>query len=214
MSLSRTRVQILNGEEIIDLDELIQFLNGQFIRKGKRKLYYCNYPISFDIETSSFYDHGEKVVITYLWCIAVYDRIYYGRTWDDFMYFMKTLSDGLELNDKRVLVVYVHNLSYEFQFIRKLYDWDKVFALSERKVIYARTVTGIEFRCSYLQSNSSLAMLGDKLRKPIKKLVGDLDYNLLHTPETPLTDNGLRKATYENGLPIRRSSRGPIRAVR
>lgn len=194
MRQGRTRVPILNGEEIIGRDDLIKFLNEQFIRKGKRKLYYCNYPISFDIETSSFYDHGEKVVITYLWCVAVYDRIYYGRTWDDFMYFMKTLSDGLELNDKRVLVVYVHNLSYEFQFMRKLYDWDKVFALSERKVIYARTVTGIEFRCSYLQSNASLVTLGDKLREPIKKLVGDLDYDILHTPETPLSDKELQYA--------------------
>lgn len=194
MKQCRTPVQIFNGREIIGHDDLIKFLNDQFIRRGKRKIYYCNYPISFDIETSSFYDQGEKVVITYLWCIAVYDQIYYGRTWQDFMYFMKILSDGLQLNDKRILVIYVHNLSYEFQFMRKLYDWDKVFALSERKVIYARTVTGIEFRCSYLQSNSNLAMLGDKLRNPIPKLVGDLDYNILHTPDTPLTDQELQYA--------------------
>ena len=194
MKQCKTPVQIFNGREIIGHDDLIKFLNDQFIRRGKRKIYYCNYPISFDIETSSFYDQGEKIVITYLWCIAVYDQIYYGRTWQDFMYFLKILSDGLQLNDKRILVIYVHNLSYEFQFMRKLYDWDKVFALSERKVIYARTVTGIEFRCSYLQSNSNLAMLGDKLRNPVPKLVGDLDYNILHTPDTPLTDQELQYA--------------------
>ena len=188
MRQNKIRVTISCGEEITDREDILNFLNAQFIRKGRRKIYYCNYPISFDIETSSFYDRGEKVVITYLWCIAIYDRIYYGRTWEDFMYFMKMLSDGLELSDKKILVIYVHNLSYEFQFIRKLYDWDKVFALSERKVIYARTVTGLEFRCSYLQSNSSLAMLGDKLRSPIPKLVGDLDYDIIHTPETPLSE--------------------------
>ena len=195
MRQDKTRVQILNGREITDREEIIKFLNDQFIRKGRRKIYYCNYPISFDIETSSFYDdRGEKVVITYLWCIAIYDRVYYGRTWEDFMYFMKMLSNGLELNENKILVVYVHNLSYEFQFMRKLYDWCKVFALSERKVIYARTVTGIEFRCSYLQSNSSLAMLGDKLRSPIPKLVGDLDYDIIHTPETPLSEKELQYA--------------------
>lgn len=191
MRQNKIRQRIINGREIIDLDKLIMFLNEQFVRKNRRKVYYLNYPLSFDIETSSFYNNGEKCVITYLWCFAVYDKIYYGRTWDDFMYFMNELVKGLQLSDTRIMVVYVHNLSYEFQFMRKLYDWDKVFALSERKVIYAKTVTGIEFRCSYLQTNSSLASLGEKLRRPIPKLVGELDYNILHTPETPLTKNEL-----------------------
>lgn len=153
-----------------------------------------NVPASFDIETTSFYtDDGRKGAIMYEWTFGINGNVIVGRTWTDLMDMWDTITKHLELDECKRLIVYVHNLSFEFQFIRKHFEWLKIFAIETRKPIYAITTSGIEFRCSFLLSGYSLAKLGDELtRYPVKKLVGDLDYSLYRHAETPLTDKELQ----------------------
>ena len=73
-----------------------------------------------------------------------------------FIELTEKLQDTLLLKNNRRLVVYVHNLSYEFQFMRKHFTWKSVFSIDSRKPIYAVTDFGIEFRCSYILSGYSL----------------------------------------------------------
>lgn len=102
------------------------------------------------------------------------------------------ITEVMKTNPTCRLVVYVHNLSYEFQFIRKHFEWYKVFSIDTRKPIYAITSTGIEFRCSYILSGYSLAKLAENLQTfDIRKLTGDLDYSLIRHSKTPLTDTEL-----------------------
>ena len=135
---------------------------------SNKKVKYFNVPAAFDIETSSFFrstgKDKEKVAIMYEWTFGLYGTVMIGRTWKEFEDMIHELADILDLNDEKRLIVYVHNLSYEFQFIRKHFNWTKVFSIENRKPIYAITDFGIEFRCSYLLSGYSLAKLGDQLR--------------------------------------------------
>ena len=156
----------------------------------RKKVKYCSYPLSFDIETSSFYQGEDKAACMYIWQVAIGDNVYIGRTWEQWMQFNKLLSDGLNLSENKRIIFYVHNLSYEFQFMRLYYDW-YVFALADRKVCYCYTDTGLEYRCSYILSNESLDNLAKHLKRPIQKLVGSLDYDLIRGPETPLDDEEL-----------------------
>ena len=163
------------------------------IVKNPKRVEYINAPCSFDIETSSFYkgakSENEKRAIMYEWTLDLNGGVIVGRTWDEFMTVYESLVKGLELNISKRLVVYVHNLGFEFQFIRKRFEWHSIFASTQRKPIYAVTVDGVEFRCSYILSGKSLAALGDSLRKyPVKKMVGDLDYTRVRHHLTPLTD--------------------------
>ncbi|MFW3388004.1 UNVERIFIED_CONTAM: DNA polymerase, partial [Kocuria sp. CPCC 205274] len=90
-------------------------------------------------------------------------------------------------SDKR-LVIYVHNLAYEFQFMRKYFEWEEVFSIKERKPIRALTVDGVEFRDSYILSGMSLATVANNLTKhKVAKLEGDLDYSLPRHQKTELT---------------------------
>lgn len=110
-----------------------------------------------------------------------------GRTWDEFLNFCEYLRRQLNLCRNVNLVVYVHNLAYEFQFIQSFFEWNKVFAKSERKVIQALSNEGFEFRCSYFLSNMNLKKFCENSDGVVHgKLVGDLDYNVFRTPSTPL----------------------------
>lgn len=154
-------------------------------RKGIR---YLNVACSFDIETSSFYQAGEKRACMYIWMFAVNDVVITGRTWDEFETLIYRIGVALDLEPKRRIVVYVHNLGYEFQWIRKHFEWLEVFALKQREPLYAVTTSGVEFRCSYLLSGYSLEKLGDTLKDAPRKLVGNLDYSKLRHSGTPLSD--------------------------
>lgn len=124
--------------------------------------------------------------IIYCWQLAVNGKVIFGRDITDFIDILKYIEKFTE--QKKRLVIYVHNLAYEFQWIRKYISWTKVFATAPRKPIFAITEGGIEFRCSYVLTNFSLAKLADQLRHyNIKKLVGDLDYSIIRTPETPMS---------------------------
>ena len=186
-----------------DLDKFLSLFNDvKLVHKTGTKKNYYNCALSFDIETSSFYidDNLEscnnpdfqKVSNMYIWQLAFNDNVIYGRYWKEFLNLIRKLTLKLNTDDVDRLIIYVHNLSYEFQFIYKMFTWFDVFAISERKPIYALTSTGVEFRCSYILSGYNLDTLAKNLQNQnIKKLVGNLDYSLIRHNETPLTDDEL-----------------------
>lgn len=168
-------------------------LQGIRTVKTNKKIIYFNVPAAFDIETSSFYIQGQKQACMYLWSFGLNGGAVYGRTWSEFLQLCGQLSDVLSLSDTKRLIVYVHNLSYEFQFFCKWFEWESVFALDIRKPVKALSALGIEFRCSYQLSGYSLAKLGDELQHyRVKKLIGALDYEKLRHSKTPLTPEELK----------------------
>lgn len=180
-------------EFLIKVNELLS--SDWLVRDNKRVEYY-NVPAGFDIEVSSFYQ-GEKKPenkrgVMYIWQFGIFNLVTTGRTWKEFEVLISMLQKILSLDENRRLVVYVHNLPYEFQFIRKHFDWDEVFILTERKPVYA-TTGGIEFRCSLkLAGGKALANVAKDLQKyKVEKAVGNLDYEQIRTPLTPLTEKEL-----------------------
>lgn len=118
--------------------------------------------------------------------------VIYGRTWDDFRDFISTLSANISEHER--IIIFVHNLSYEWQYLKSVLDFDPegVFAMDDRKVLYAR-YGRIEFRCSYMQTNLSLDSLTKKFNVQHQKLSGsEYDYTRIRTPDTVLTDKELQ----------------------
>lgn len=173
------------------IDELLTHDDMEVALQGHKE--YLNIPVSFDIETSSWYnDQGEKCACMYIWQFGIDGIVIYGRTWDEFLDMLNQLVDYLDLSAQRRIIIYVHNLGYEFQFMRKWFTWDKVFAIKNRRPVYA--ICGpFEFRCSLFLSNYALAYIGDNLlhRYPVHKLVGNLDYSKVRHSSTPLTKDEL-----------------------
>ena len=169
-----------------NLDDILCEID--FVKKGK-KTKISNVASVFDIEATSFYNGDKKQCCMYAWVFGLNGRCIRGRTWSEFEDVINKLTEVYELSLEKRLVIYIHNLSYEFQWFKKYFEWETVFSLDTRKPIYAITKNGIEFRCSYLLSGYSLEKLGDNLTKyKVSKKVGDLDYKLIRHSKTPLTE--------------------------
>lgn len=170
-----------------DVETWLKWLGYIKVKQTNKNIQYLQCAASLDIETSSFKINDEKQAILYLGAIDIKHNILYFRTWQELIIILEKLTEYLELYDKKRIIIYVHNLSYEFQFMRKWFVWDKIFALEERKVVYA-IMAGIEFRCSYILTGYSLKSLAIINKLPVEKLDEEFDYYKIRTPITTLSD--------------------------
>lgn len=158
----------------------------------KMKKSYRDIIITFDIETSliPFTDHSHM----YIWQMQVGNiGTVFGRTWGEFIRFCAELI--LDMGENQYIVVYVHNLAFEFQFLAGIYNFsmDEVFAVKSRKVIKCEMYEHIEFRCSYALTNMSLEEFTKKMKvEHVKKPGEDIDYKVYRTNTTPLDDKAMQ----------------------
>lgn len=190
------------GEELLETQDVTDTLldkiafdlgfSGSFYgsRSGKRIKYLADF-FTMDIESSTI-NKRTKEPIAFAYSITVYIDGYaiMFRTWREYGYFLSRLTGLMGLDEWHRLVCYIHNLPYEFQFMRSFFPIEEVFATQKRKVVKCLS-GGIEYRCSYKMTNMSLDKLTSSLPN-IKhgKLDGDdFDYTKLRLPSTKITPN-------------------------
>lgn len=225
---------------------MVYYKNYEPIKKiicGKKEKFDNNI-FSFDIETTSILmlngkfltnneyeklkdkekENVDKKSLMYIWMFSVNEVVYFGRTWEEFIEFL----DMLEDNIKEKKFVFVHNLAFEFQFLRSCLKYEEVFARTSRKVIKAKLEKyNLEFRCTYVMTNLPLAKLPSIYGLDVKKMVGDLDYLKIRNSKTILDEKELgycendclvlykyikkelERYTYVNNIPI--TSTGHVR---
>ena len=197
-------------KRIEDHDFIIEEVTLKKHRMTK-KVSRCLDIFTFDIEvTSAFLDGSGKVLsyvpgksvdywneltklaLPYIWQFSINDTVYYGREFRDFIKVLDALP-------KVELIIWIHNLPYEFMFLQNIITFDDVFARAPHKPMKARCkeYPHIEFRCSYALMNMSLEKWGKELG--VYKKSGQLDYNKLRTPLTPakLTDEEMEYCEYD-----------------
>ena len=162
-------------------------------KKDKKKTPYKNIILTFDIETTKFKTgqiraNGEPELrsLMYIWqmCINA-EYTFYGRTWEQFDDILQLINSAADGN--RVLC-FVHNLSYEFAFLRGLYHFtnETAFFMEKRKPLYC-LIKNVEFRCSYRLFNMTLerALINEQVPDEYQK--SELDYDTVRYPWTELT---------------------------
>ena len=184
-------------------DFIVQLQNHLFgVVKDNRGNEYYNIPAAFDIETTSVSlpisdKERRKLGFMYIWQLGIMNWVTYGRTWEEFENLIARIQEVLILHENRRLVVYVHNLGYEFQFIRKHFEWDNVFFIDRKHPVYCMT-KGVEFRCSMKLSGKSLANAAKDLQKyKLEKQVGLLDYTKIRHSKTVLSQKELKYCEYD-----------------
>lgn len=168
------------------IKEMKPYLNSGIIDMGA----------AFDIETTSFYSEKYKKAIATMWHwqFGLDDVTYTGRTWREFLSFMEKIN-ALAEKAGATLLVLVQNFSFEFQFIKGLFDWNinedgymDIFAKSDREILYARW-KNIEFRDTLALTGMGLAKYQKNYGTKVGKLSGDLDYSLKRHYMTRILDS-------------------------
>lgn len=173
-----------------EVSNFIKNIHPTHNKKGRHKYdktVYRNCICAFDIETTRIKEIEQSIM--YIWQFAVMDmdtqeiQSCYGRTWDEFRSFIHDINDNFY-----TLLIFVHNLSYEFQFLRHMIEIkkDKVFSLKPRKILRCES-GNLRFQCSYLQTNKSLDKFTTDMNVKHKKLSGvKFDYSKIRYPWTKL----------------------------
>lgn len=156
--------------------------------KGRKKKSrsYLKCVCAFDIEASRLPDIEQSVM--YIWQMQIEDTTIIGRYWHEFFGILEDIAK--QIRGKHWLILFVHNLSYEFQFLKGLYqfDPDEVFCMDSRRILKCDMFDCIEFRCSYLLSNMSLAQFLKRMQVEDQKET-DFDYSKIRYPWTPLSED-------------------------
>lgn len=164
-------------------------------QRTKQRVKYKDIITAFDIETTRLMDIEQSVMYVWQWQFDE-DYTVVGRTWEEFAAFQRKI---LKILDDSVLVVFVHNLSYEFQFLRGIYQFspDEVFAIKSRKVLKCNMHGCFEFRCSYIHSNMNLDTYTKKMGVKHKKLTGTFNYEKIRYPWTELSTDELAYCVHD-----------------
>lgn len=151
-------------------------------------------PTAFDIETTG--DEETKTAYMYIWQFAIYDTVIFGRTWKEFIELINKIINTLNLNKiEYKLNVLVHNLSYEFQFMRKYLEKEyKIngFFMENREPV---TVDIIKDKvCIQFQDSMKLSQCG--LRETAKtycktQKLPDFNYDVKRNHLSKLSDREL-----------------------
>ena len=159
-------------------------------RHKKTSIHYYNCSCAFDIETTSFIDsNNEKSATMYVWMLGINGLCMMGRTWEEFIDVINSIIEILGLDENNRIVIGIHNLGYEFQFMRHYFEWENVFSVDIRKPVYAITKNGIEFRDTLILSGYKLETVGKNLHTyKVEKMIGDLDYSKIRNCKTKLSE--------------------------
>lgn len=152
---------------------------------GKEKIYYKKSIITFDIETTSYIEKvklengkEKEVKHAFMYIGAIYNNgvISKYRKWEDFISYFDSLSNLCAKNER--YIIWVHNLSFEFQFMKDWINFSDVFARKSHNVLKC-VYKNIEFRDTLALSNCKLERLAINEKLPVQKAVGDLNYTLI-----------------------------------
>ena len=152
---------------------------------GREEIYYKKSIITFDIETTSYVEdvkleNGKTKTMkhAFMYIGAIYNNgvISKYRKWEDFISYFDSLSSLCSKNER--YIIWVHNLSFEFQFMKDWIKFSDVFARKSHNVIKC-VYKNIEFRDTLALSNCKLEKLAINEKLPVQKASGDLDYSLI-----------------------------------
>lgn len=146
---------------------------------------------SWDIETSKIEYKDETHAFMYIWQMHIWGMpVIYGRTWEEFINVIDEINRIIP--EKKRLIIYVHNLAHEFQFLKGIHEFDRkeVFLVDVREPLYC--VWGkVEFRCSYKLAGVGLERFMKDMNVPKALQKTDMDYDVVRYPWTEIATDDL-----------------------
>ena len=170
------------------------------IKQGKYSNNYWDLKCGFDIETTTYIDRAYM----YIWQIGINNKAFFGNTWEEFNDCLNIINEYINyLNRQKAkekhkkefkaqAICFIHNIAFEWQFVRKEINITDVFLKSLREPLYFES-NNIKFLDSFQITHMSLAKLAKRYCNT-QKMVGDIDYTVLRnsTDGKNLTDKEMK----------------------
>lgn len=170
------------------------------IKQGKFSNNYWDLKCGFDIETTTYIDRSYM----YIWQIGINNKAFFGNTWEEFNDCLSIINDYIDcLNRQKAkekhkkefkaqAICFIHNIAFEWQFVRKEIPITDIFLKSLREPLYFES-NNIKFLDTFQITHMSLAKLA-KRYCTTQKMVGDIDYTILRnaTDGKNLTDKEMK----------------------
>lgn len=183
--IMRLSQDVMTYEALDEALPLLDYKPTTVFQRGKH-VEYIDVTCTFDIETTN----SDKDGFAYSFQTCIGGLVVVPRYFEDWAELIETLCDKWRVTEKCKLIIYVHNLGYEFTYLIQLLTlrWGDCKALytKSRKPLTLEFSNGIEFRDSLKLFQKSLARATEGCKH--EKLKGDLDYTVYRTPDTPLDD--------------------------
>ena len=155
------------------------------IKQGKYSNNYWDLKCGFDIETTTYIDRAYM----YIWQIGINNKAFFGNTWEEFNDCLNIINEYINYMNrqkakekhkkefKAQAICFIHNIAFEWQFVRKEINITDVFLKSLREPLYFES-NNIKFLDSFQITHMSLAKLAKRYCNT-QKMVGDIDYTIL-----------------------------------
>lgn len=186
------KVKTKTGYEDIEAYSVEEFeppvLIFKDLQRNHKIVKYATDFICLDTETSKI---DECTGWVYQWAICIKQHIFvYGRKPSELIELLEKLAEHYQLNDSKRIIIYVHNLQYDFSYLKRyLMKYDPcidVLAIDNHTVLTA-DILGFRLICSYKLTNLSLNVLSDKYAKKYIKAVGEIDYQIVRYQDSELS---------------------------
>lgn len=193
-----------------EAEQIISALAGRYrddvtevFRGGRRRngVSYYNMPAAFDIETTTVrpgalgYENadGRPLGFPYLFQWCIYGTVIMCRTYDEAIDIFDWLSEYFIGKYNRSLIIFDHNLGYEYQFFKDVWriNGKRSFALDKHHPVTLQLENGLLLRDSYKMTNMSLETLTRDWSTTYFKAPEIMDYRQQRTPYTELDNDTL-----------------------
>lgn len=159
--------------------------------KWKQREHYYEPIITADTETAKY---NNEILFVTDWSITIEGiAVVYGHHVRDMIEFIQNMMKYLGCDSHHRIVVYMHNFSYDYMFMRNhLFEYFgyPIQYLAVKTHKYVNMIfTGLEFRDSYILTQRSLEKFCIDMGTYNRKQVGAWDYNKFRTPGSPRTQD-------------------------
>lgn len=186
----QSHVKTKEGQEPIiaySVDEVkLPMLTYKTLQRNHKMVDYATDYAVLDTETS----HSDLVTAwIYQWAFKIKNTYIYGRTPEEFIELLIKMAERYKLSDKRRLLIFIHNASYDLQYLKhyiRRYDPKAQFLAIDAHSIIICDILGFRILCSYKLTNLSLNALSKNYSKTYVKAVGEIDYNIVRYQDTEL----------------------------
>lgn len=188
----KSHVKTIDGEEPVtaytveEAADRLPALVFKHRRRNRKTYYYATEYAVLDTETS----HVGDVAWIHQWAVKLCGLYIIGRKPSEFIALLRLLKDHYELRADKSILVYIHNSSYDLQYLKHyLHEYDpglRIMATDPHAVLIA-DVVGFRILCSYRLSNLSLDLFARNYAARYRKAAGMIDYNVVRYQDGDLT---------------------------